>query len=230
MPAHNEADYLSPAVEEVVAGLRDRVEPFELIICENGSTDRTGEVARDLAGRHPEIRVVTHLEADYGRALQAGFLAAEGDLVVNFDVDFVDLGFLDSAVALADGSTGPDVVVGSKRGPGAQDQRSVGRQVVTAIFSFVLRSGFGLGVSDTHGLKLLRRAPLVALVTACRFGADIFDTELVLRAERAGLSVTEIPVSVVDQRPPRTSILRRIPRSLVGLARLRLALWRDAGC
>jgi hypothetical protein len=117
-------------------------------------------------------------------------------------------------------------VVGSKRSPGATDRRSVGRQAITAVFSVVLRLGFGLRVSDTHGLKTLRRIPLQPFVAACQFGADIFDTELILRAERAGLAVTELPVAVADQRPPRTPISRRIPRSLAGLARLRVALWR----
>ena len=120
-------------------------------------------------------------------------------------------------------------MVGSKRSPGAQDQRPFGRRAVTAVFSAVLRYGFGLQVSDTHGLKALRRAPLLPLVEACQFGGDIFDTELIIRAERAGLAVRELPVSVADQRPPRTPIIRRIPRSLVGLVRLRLALGR-ASC
>ncbi len=119
-------------------------------------------------------------------------------------------------------------MVGSKRGPGAQDQRPVGRRVVTAVFSAVLRHGFGLHVSDTHGIKALRRAPLLPLVEACEFGEDIFDTELIIRAERAGLAVRELPISVADQRPPRTPILRRIPRSLVGLLRLRVALGRSS--
>lgn len=232
MPAHNEQAYLATAVERVVTGLRQRTESFEVIICENGSTDLTARIASECSDLHPEVRVVTRAEADYGRALRAGFLAAVGDLVVNFDVDLVDLAFLDEALALSRTAGSPVIVVGSKRSPGANDQRPAGRLIVTAIFSMVLRSGFGLRVSDTHGLKLLSRAPLVPIVAACRFGADIFDTELILRAEHAGLEVMEIPVTVVDQRPPRTSIVRRIPRSLLGLARLRVTLWRErsSGC
>ena len=51
---------------------------------------------------------------------------------------------------------------------------------------------------------------------ACQFGGDIFDTELILRAERTGLTVREMPVSVADQRPPRTPIIRRIPAIVAG--------------
>jgi glycosyltransferase involved in cell wall biosynthesis len=229
MPAHNEQAYLSSAVGRVLDGLHEREESFEILICENGSSDDTQAEARALATAHSEVHFIGLAVADYGQALRTGFLAAQGDLVVNFDVDLVDLGFLDAAVALADKQPELSIIVGSKRGPGSDDQRGAARRGITWVFSFILRRGFGLRVSDTHGLEALRRAPLLEVVAKCRFGAEIFDTELILRAERAGLAVTEIPVTVSDQRPPRTSIARRIPRTLLGLSRLRLALWQERG-
>jgi glycosyltransferase AglD len=225
MPAHNEQGYLEPAVKAVLTGGRERDMAFEVIIVENGSVDDTGSEASALAETFTEVRVLRSPFADYGRALKSGFRAAQGDIVVNFDVDLVDLGFLDSAVAVIE-RTNAVIVVGSKRSPGAEDQRAAGRRFITAGFAGILRIGFGLQVSDTHGLKALQRAPLVDLVEECQFGADIFDTELILRAQRAGLVVEEIPVAVREQRAPRTSIVRRIPRALIGLGRLRLALLR----
>lgn len=223
MPAHNEHGYLEPAVKGVVTSMRHRPGGFEVIIAENGSSDDTFREAEQLAAEFPEVSVLTWPHPDYGLALRQGFLAATGDTVVNMDVDFVDLEFMDRAIGLLD-SGGLAIVVGSKRTAGAEDRRSLARRVITAGFSLVLKLGFGLKISDTHGIKALRRAPLNPLVEACRFGKDLFDTELVIRAERAGLGVAEIPVVVTDTRPPRTSIARRIPRTLVGLARLRLAL------
>ena len=227
MPAHNEQDYLEAAVDEVVKGLRDRALPFEVLVCENGSTDHTMEVATTLTGRFPEVRLLSLPHADYGRALRAGFLAATGAIVANFDVDGVDLDFLDAALVRLQEGGSVAAVVASKRGPGSHDTRRAGRRLVTAAFSLVLRRGFGLSVSDTHGMKVLGRCQLTLLVDACRYGTDLFDTELLIRAERAGFTVAEIPVEIVDLRPPRTPIWSRIPRSLVGLGRLRLTLWRE---
>jgi len=227
MPAHNEESYLRAAVGTVLDGLRERQESFEVLVCENGSADATEAEGRNLADAHPEVQFIGLAVADYGQALRAGFLAAQGELVINFDVDLVDFGFLDAALALAEKQPELAIIVGSKRGPGSEDRRGVARRGITWVFSMVLRRGFGLQVSDTHGLKALRRAPLLELVAECRFGAEIFDTELILRAEWAGLEVTEIPVRVADQRPPRTSIVRRIPRTLLGLTRLRIALWSE---
>ncbi|HET9690256.1 MAG TPA: glycosyltransferase [Acidimicrobiales bacterium] len=227
MPAHNEEQFLAGAVERVVDELRRRGDEFEVIVVENGSSDATAEVAARLCAAIPEVRAMGSGEADYGRALRAGFLAAHGDRVVNYDVDLVDVVFLSAAEAVM-ASEGAAIVVGSKRSEGADDGRNAARRTVTAVFSLVLRLGFGLRVSDTHGCKLLDRTALLDVVAACEFGADIFDTELVLRAERRGLRVAEVPVAVRDARPPRTPIARRIPRSLLGLGRLRLRLWRQS--
>ena len=224
MPAYDEQEYLAPAVGEVVTGLRERHLAFEVIICENGSTDGTVEQGKMLVERYPEVRLLTDQRADYGLALRHGFMAAVGDVVVNFDVDYIDLAFLSDALALIAADGGPSVVVASKRGVGSDDTRPFGRRAVTAIFSFVLRAGFGLVVSDTHGMKALRRVDLAPLVDACQCGEDLFDTELILRAERAGLRVAALPVTVRDTRPPRSSIVSRILRSVTGLIRLHRAL------
>ena len=226
MPAHDEAPFLASAVREVATGMRSRGD-FEVIVVENGSTDATADVAQGLVEEIPELRPLSLGAPDYGKALRMGFLAARGEVVAFFDVDYYDLGFLDRAVALMDGAAGPAVVVGSKRGEGAVDTRPWLRRMVTLVFSTVLRYGFGLTVSDTHGMKVLRREPLVPLAEACRFGTDLFDTELILRAERAGLKAGEVPVVVQELRPSRSSILRRIPRTIANLVRLRVYLWRD---
>jgi glycosyltransferase involved in cell wall biosynthesis len=223
MPAFNEADYLEAAVTTVAGA--PAVD--EVIVVENGSTDTTAEVARRLEARLDNVRALSLPDPDYGAALKAGFLAASGELVVNFDVDYFDLEFLTAATDRLDQPDQPAVVVGSKRAPGAQDDRPFPRRLITSAFSLVLRRGFGLRVSDTHGMKALRREAVLAIVEQCRFGTDLFDTELILRAERAGLVVAEIPVAVIEQRPARTSILRRGVRTVRGLVRLRAALGRD---
>jgi glycosyltransferase involved in cell wall biosynthesis len=227
MPAYNEAEILESSVCAVLEGLRARNEPFELIVVENGSTDGTAVIADALAAAQPEVRVEHRPEADYGRALRAGLLAANGEAVVNFDTDFFDLGFLAAAVALVTEPDGPAIVVGSKRGKGASDERAMLRKLATAVFSTVLRVAFGLHVSDTHGIKAMRRAVVEPFASACRSGQDLFDTELILRVERAGLRTAEIPVGVTELRPARTSILKRVPRTLLGLVKLRIRLFRD---
>jgi len=226
MPAHNEESLLADSVHDVVDGLRARGHSFEVIVVENGSLDATRAVAEGLAGDTPELRVQTLARADYGRALRTGLVAARGEVVVNFDVDYTDLGFLDAVLVRLAQPDPPAIIVGSKRAHGAHDQRSGPRRFVTWGFSLVLRVGFGLRVSDTHGMKALDRARVLPIGEACRSDGELFDTELILRAERAGLRVEELAVTVSERRPSRTSITRRALRTLVGLARLRVSLDR----
>lgn len=227
MPAYNEAELLAKSVGEVVDEMRRSGSPFEVIVVENGSRDSTPMIADRLAAEIEEVSALRLPDPDYGAALRAGLLAASGDVVVNFDVDYYDPAFVKDAQDRLAASDHPAIVVGSKRAEGARDERRLLRRVATGVFSGILRYGFGLQVSDTHGMKAMRRADVEPLARACRFGTDLFDTELVLRAERAGLRTVELPVVVVERRPSRSPIWRRVPRTVWGLVRLRLLLWRD---
>ncbi|MBV8304145.1 MAG: glycosyltransferase family 2 protein [Acidimicrobiia bacterium] len=227
LAAHNEEGFLAPTVGELLDGLRARGTEFEIVVVENGSTDGTREEATRLAAGASELRSLSLPDPDYGAALRAGLLDAGGEIVVNFDVDYYDLTFLDRAVARLGEPDHPAIVVGSKRQEGSVDNRSWSRKLVTLGFTTILHVGFGLTVSDTHGMKAMRREAVRSLAEGCRFRTDLFDTELVIRAERAGLGVVDLPVEVTETRPARTPILKRVARSLVGLARMRWVLWRE---
>jgi glycosyltransferase involved in cell wall biosynthesis len=227
MPAHNEESLLEQSVGEVATALGARGLRFEIVVSENGSGDGTLALAHRLVAADPRVRVLTRPIADYGAAMRSGILAAIGDDVVVFDVDYYDADFVDRVLPLLRADDGPAIVVGSKRAPGTSDTRPWSRRMITAGFTTVLRMGFGLGVSDTHGMKAMRRVAVGPVVEQCRFGTDLFDTELVLRTERAGLRVGEVPVTVEERRPSRTPIARRIFRTLGGLVRLRVVLWRE---
>ena len=226
-PAYQEAEFLEKAVVEVEAGLQLIGRPFEVVVVENGSKDRTREVANELAARFPHVRSLFINEPNYGHALRHGLLNSLGEWVVNFDVDLYSIDFLKKAIERMEAS-GASVVVASKRGEGSNDTRHWTRKVVTGVFSTLLKVGFGLSVSDTHGMKAMRRADVVELAKGCKTGTDLFDTELILRAERSGLQTTEIGVTITETRPARTPIAGRIFRSVKGLGQLWLTLRAEA--
>jgi len=227
LAAHNEEPYLAVTVADLLAGMRDRALDFEIIVAENGSTDGTVALAQRLTEEEDEVRFISLPAPDYGAALRAGLLDAKGDIVVNFDVDYYDLDFLDRALARMDETDRPAVVVGSKRQSGSVDTRAWSRRLVTYGFTTILHVGFGLSVSDTHGMKALRRTAVRPIAEICKFRTDLFDSELVIRAERGGLRVVDLPVAVAETRPSRTPIAKRMARSIVGLAKMRVVLWRE---
>src|SRR3712207_730734 len=144
---------LEEAVREVTAGLRDRGRSFEIVVVENGSTDDTVAIANRLAGEISELRALSLPQPDYGRALRAGLLAAAGDVVVNFDVDFCDLGFLDRAVPMVEAPDGPAVVVGSKRTAGSAHPRGGPGGGGAGGFSLLLWGGFRRSGSGAHRVE-----------------------------------------------------------------------------
>ena len=223
LPAHNEIGLLGPTVLNIVAGLTSRGTDFEIVIVENGSTDGTRRLARLLSAQLPQLRIVELDNANYGAALSAGFAAARGATIVSFDVDYYELTFFDTAIALIEQGKAA-IVLASKRAPGAQDHRPLFRRLLTDVFTSVVRTVLSLKVSDAHGMKVIDKTQLGPILRRCVMRGSVFDVEMVVRAARAGLAISEIPAAVIERRPPRTSVAGRVVESFLGVLRLWLVL------
>ena len=109
----------------------------------------------------------------------------------------------------------------------ATKARPLTRHAASLVYSGVLRVALGFRGTDTHGLKAFRRQRLKVVVDSCLVDKDVFASELVLRAERAGLRVVEIPVQVMEKR----LVVRRLPLGgRATTAVLRGADLRAGGC
>ena len=223
IPVYNEEAILRAAVVDLVDQLSALPWSYELVLAENGSTDRTVAVAAELAGRFGQL-VCRHTdEPNYGKALREGILHARGDLVICDEIDLCDTDFYERAVAVLQ-EPSVDFVVGSKVMEGATDARPLYRHLGTVVINGVLRVTLGFRGTDTHGLKAFRREPVQPIARACLVDGDLFASELVIRAERAGLGVQEIPVQVLEKRPPTIGLARRVPNVLKNLAKLFIAI------
>lgn len=222
VPVHNEAGFVQTGLNQIQEILASLSVSSELLVVENGSTDNTFALAQEALGQFPG-QVISLPEPDYGEGMRAGFLTAQGEVVVNFDIDYFSQSFLEQVLSDPDDF---DVVIGSKRDARSQDERSGWRKLATRVFNLLLRILFSSRVSDTHGIKAFRAESVLPLVPLVEARKDLFDTELVLRAERAGLRIREVPVIVTELRASRSSLLRRVPRTLRGLWQLRRRLRR----
>ena len=117
-----------------------------------------------------------------------------------------------------------DFVVGSKLMKGAKDERPLYRRLGTRVINGALRVSLGFKGTDTHGLKAFRRRAVRPIALACLVERDLFASELVVRAERAGLGMREIPVRVLEKRPPTVGLARRVPHVLKSLTQLVIAI------
>jgi glycosyltransferase involved in cell wall biosynthesis len=221
IPVHNEAEFMPSALTRLFSELDEVDAAFEIILAENGSTDGTADLADGFARRERRLRVLRLPEPNYGAAMRAGFEAASGEWVANFDIDYFSADFLRAALALADEA---DIVLASKRAPGAEDRRSPLRRLGTFGFNLLLKLLFRSSVSDTHGMKLIRETIVREFTPRVISNLDLFDTELVIRAERAGARIREVPAKVEELRGTRSRFLSRVPRTLKGLWQIRKAL------
>ncbi|HTJ80798.1 MAG TPA: glycosyltransferase family 2 protein, partial [Polyangiaceae bacterium] len=113
-----------------------------------------------------------------------------------------------------------DMVVGSKLLPGARDARPLTRHAASLAYSGLLRATLGFRGTDTHGLKAFRKDALLEVVRSCIVDKDVFASELVIRADRAGVRIVEIPVRVMEKRVPSINLVRRVPGVVTRLAKL----------
>lgn len=224
VPVHNEADYLPHALPLLLADMEHVDADVRIVIAENGSTDTTADLVRAAMVDHPGLSLLELPTPDYGAAMRDGFLAAQTEWVVNFDIDYFSSEFLNAALSHEHDA---DIVLASKRTEGADDRRGVVRRFATFTFNQILRFMLGSGVSDTHGMKLVRRTVVEAVAPRVISTTDLFDTELVVRAEKAGFRIIELPASVEELRDAKSSLFKRVPRTLKGVWRIRRDMRQD---
>lgn len=193
-PAHNEEDNVIPLVEQVHAALAPAHPDFEMIIVDDGSTDRTLERLRGLLPRFPFLRILKMLDTPPGRghgqsaAFKAGFRAAQGRLIVVLDADLQnDPADLPAMLRLME-ETGADMVQGDR----SHDRRDhFGRRVGSAVGRACRAWLLNDPIRDTGcSLRIMRRE--VALAVPLEFrGMHRF---IPVTARELGYHVVEMPV------------------------------------
>jgi glycosyltransferase involved in cell wall biosynthesis len=226
IPVYNEEGILREAITELLDGF-DTVRvaldwpdlSIEVIVAENGSKDRTVELAEHLAAERPEVRAFSLGEPNYGKALKKGILEARGTYVICEEIDLCDLDFHRRALEHLR-HRDADMVVGSKAMKGASDHRPLFRRAATRVLNGMLRVALDFRGTDTHGLKAFHRTSLLPIVDQCVIDKDLFASELVIRAGRGGMRVIEIPIRLHEKRPPAINLVKRVPNVLRGMAKL----------
>src|SRR3990172_3893737 len=180
----------------------------EVVVVDNGSTDRTAEVAAALGAR-----VVTEPERGYGAALRAGIEAARGRIIVMGDGDD-SYDWAAIAPFVRKVQEGYDLVVGNRfKGgilPGAMPplHRYIGNPVLSAI----TRLAFGVKIGDVHcGMRAFTRDAFSRLHMGTP-GME-FATEMIANAARQGLRVAEVPTRLYPDkrgRPPHLRTFRDV--------------------
>ena len=226
-PAHNEEANIEGLVEEALEALPSIAETFEIIAVNDGSRDRTREIADRLAAAHPGVvRAIHHdVNRGYGGALRSGFEASQYELLASTDGDrqfrVADLGLLTARLAQEDR---PDVVVGYR----IRRADPVIRIVYARSYKLANRIFFGLRVRDVDcACKLFRREALDGV--RVESGGAFFSAELLIKILKAGRSIAEVGVphyarTAGSPTGAKPSVIWRAVKDFWGL---RLRLWAN---
>lgn len=195
LPAYNEVENIAQTTRECLEYLQGRVDDFEVIVVNDGSSDGTPDVINDEFSLEPRVRLVNHeTNMGYGSALRSGFDAAEKEYIFFMDSDgqfnIVDIDRLLPFISYF------DVVIGHR------ENRSdpLVRTINASLYMGFIRLLFGLKVRDLDcAFKIFPRA-LYHSVRPIKSSGALFSAELLIKLKRTGASFKEVGVRHFPRR------------------------------
>lgn len=221
LPVLNEERCLVASVEQVLKALDRFSASYEVVIADNGSSDRTSDLAMELELTYRPVRVVRLNQRGRGRALKEVWQSSGAEVLSYMDID------LSTSLAHLPELIRPlqrlecDVCIGSRRLSRSTTQRGFKRELISRAYIGLVRHWLGLSLSDYQcGFKAFRAAALQSVLPLVRDNGWFFDTELLARVHWAGARIHELPVRWVEDTDSRVDLLPTVMANLRGLARL----------
>ena len=216
-PAYNDSGTIASLVITALKTAERLTPDFEVIIVNDGSADRTAEIAEELARTYPRVRVVHHeRNRGYGGALRSGFASATRELVFYTDGDAqydpAEMETLWNAM-----SDDVDLVNGYK----ISRSDPLHRIVIGRIYHHTVKLLFGLRVRDVDcDFRLLRRGIFDRV--ALHKNSGVICLEMMKKIQDAGFRIAEVPVHHYHRAYGRSQFFnfRRLFKTAVDVARL----------
>ena len=221
IPAYNESGIIMDTIQTVSARLAELTAEYEVLIVDDGSTDGMAELVRGCGD--PRVRLEGYASnRGKGCAVRTGMLAAQGDLILCTDADLaygVDV-FAGLLERLRTGEA--DLVIGSRRigGEGYKNYPPL-RILMSKCFGLLSHMISGLPYDTQCGIKGYRRKAAEQIFSRCTTDGFSFDFEVLMRADRLGLKVEQIPVSVINFRESKVNVIRDSARMFRDVFRIR---------
>jgi len=222
IPVYNEEAAIVPCIDKLRSFLEEGFDhDWGIVIADNGSTDRTLEIATELGAADTRIRVLHLDRKGRGLALRAAWGRSSADIVSYMDVDLsTNLRYFP---LLVEGlRCGYDVAVGSRLMQASIVARRLKREVLSRGFNLLIRLLFRTRFTDAQcGFKALKRETAQALLPHVVNNSWFFDAELLILAEKNNFRIFEAPVEWMEDLDSRVNLTATAIEDIKGLARMR---------
>ena len=231
-PVLNEHLRLEKGIDKCVAYMRENVsDPYKLTIVDNGSDDDTPEIAKRLEEKYEEVEYVRIEERGVGIAFKTGVLRTDADIVGYMDIDLsTDLSYLSKTISLFKEKPKLQYVNGSRF---SKESKTMGRKwyrkITSAGLVFILKTILGMKATDALcGFTFLRSDVAKKLVKQCSDDKGWFYTvELLLRAERQGIIIYDMPIEWVEDYDTTVNVPKTIKNYIIRIYQLKKAFRRE---
>src|SRR5262245_29245402 len=230
IPAYNEESRLLPTLLSVIEYFNRREFSHEIIVVDDGSSDATAEIVRQLGKRFDTVRLI-RLPRNMGKgaAVRTGIRNATGQYVIYNDADgATPVGELDRLLSII--REGADVAIGSRAlySPDTRVERKLRRFVAGRIFAFLVNTFVMPGILDTQcGFKMFRKHAAQRIFEIQQLNGFAFDIEVLRIAWLLGYRIIEVPVNWTDIRGSKVNLLRDSWRMFCDVFRVRYVTTRS---
>jgi glycosyltransferase involved in cell wall biosynthesis len=222
LPVHNEAGVLRENVGRVREFLNTLSDwEFELVIAENGSTDQTWAITRELQ-KELGVRALHLTQPGRGGTLKLAWLESKADILSYMDIDLsTDLGAFPALITpLILGEY--DLAIGSRLLGNSVVRRSWKREVISRVYNHLVRRILHARFTDAQcGFKAMSRYAASRLLPQVQDNHWFMDTELLIQAQRQEMRILEIPVKWHENPDSRVKLIPTIIEDIKGILRLR---------
>lgn len=224
-PVLNERLRLQKGIETTINYLKANCEiPYKLMILDNGSTDETPEIARKLCDKYQEVEYIRVEEKGVGVAFRKGVELNQSDIVGYMDIDLsTDIKYLGDTIHIF--TTIPEIeyINGSRFSPGSHTKgrkwyRKITSQGLLVLLKIILKMK---STDAVCGFTFIRKSVADQLVKAAGNENGWFYTiEILLRAERMGVRILDMPVEWQDDYNTTVKIIKTVKNYLIQIVKL----------
>ncbi|MDD6254874.1 MAG: glycosyltransferase [Eubacteriales bacterium] len=221
IPVYNEENKIADTLAECCSELDKSFDDYEIIIVNDGSSDRSADKVKQLA--YPKVKMISYKKnRGKGYAVRRGVLVSSGDVICYTDADLAYGADIIKPMTDALESCGADLVIGSRKdtedGYGGYPPL---RKAASRVYSDMVRLASGVSYDTQCGIKCFRKDIGRLLFALMKTDTYAFDTEVIMIAEKMNLKIKEYPVKIMNHSDSHVNIVRDSAVMLKDMLRIR---------